>query len=56
LVAEGLAGHEAFELGTTSAAVGFFYAVAEQSVILSAQVVVRIEIRRLTRQCFAGWA
>ena len=51
---EGPAGDETFELGTASAAIGLSYALGEQAVMLSAQVVVRIDVRWLALNRLAG--
>src|SRR5687767_3988827 len=52
-VAEGLAGDEALELRAATAAVDLPHAAAEQAVILSAQVVVRIDVGWLSLQRLA---
>lgn len=56
LVPEGFTGDEAFELATASAAVCLFYAGANQAVILTAQVVVRVNVPWFSVKRFARWA
>jgi hypothetical protein len=48
LVPEGLVGNEALELGTASATIGFFNAIPDETVMLSAQVVMRINVSWLS--------
>jgi hypothetical protein len=56
LVPEGFTGDEAFELASASATVCLFYAAANQAVILTAQVVVRVNVPWFSVKRFARWA
>jgi hypothetical protein len=56
LVPEGLTSDKALQFRAAAATVCLLYAIAEQSVILPAQVIVRIKIRRFALQRLAALA